>query len=70
MAILEIRDNGVGFDPEQASRMGFGLHSLRERATQGGGRLTIDSAVGKGTALRLEVPLTQVAAQSEPGSRV
>jgi signal transduction histidine kinase len=70
VAMLEIRDNGVGFDPEQASRIGFGLHSLRERATQLGGRLTIDSAVGRGTSLRLEVPLTQVAAQSEPGSRV
>ena len=69
-AFLEIRDNGVGFDPEQASRMGFGLHSLRERATQVGGRLTIDSALGQGTSLRLEVPLTKVAAQSEPGSRV
>jgi signal transduction histidine kinase len=70
MAILEIRDNGVGFDPQELARVGFGLHSLRERATQVGGRLTIDSAVGQGTSLRLEVPLTQVAAQSEPGSRV
>jgi signal transduction histidine kinase len=70
LAVLEINDSGVGFDPEQASRMGFGLHSLRERATQVGGRLTIDSAVGRGTSLRLEVPLTKVAAQSEPGSRV
>jgi signal transduction histidine kinase len=70
LAVLEINDSGVGFDPEQASRMGFGLHSLRERATQVGGRLTIDSAVGQGTSLRLDVPLTQVTGQSEPGSRV
>jgi NarL family two-component system sensor histidine kinase LiaS len=70
LAVLQISDNGVGFDPEQESHIGFGLHSLRERATQVGGRLTIDSVVGQGTSLRLEIPLTKVAAQTEPGSRV
>lgn len=70
MAVLEIRDNGVGFDPKEASRMGFGLHSLHERAAHIGGRLIVDSAAGRGTTLRLEVPLAEVAAQSEPGSRV
>lgn len=79
LAVLEIRDNGVGFDPEQASRVGFGLHSLHERATQLGGRFTIDSESGRGTSLWLAIPLKSVgepgpadavAGQSEPGSRV
>jgi signal transduction histidine kinase len=71
-AVLEIRDNGVGFDIDQASRMGIGLHSLHERAAQLGGKLTIESAAGHGTSLRLAVPLTPdpLPAQSEPGSRV
>jgi signal transduction histidine kinase len=71
-AVLEIRDNGVGFDIDQASRMGIGLHSLHERAAQLGGKLAIESAAGHGTSLRLAVPLTPdpLPAQSEPGSRV
>ena len=76
-AVLEIRDNGVGFDLDQASRMGIGLHSLHERAAQLGGRLIIDSAAGRGTSLRLEMPLkrqlrgplpAEAASRSEPTS--
>ncbi|MGI5224101.1 GAF domain-containing sensor histidine kinase [Actinoallomurus sp. CA-142502] len=53
--LLEIRDDGVGFDPSEASRDGLGLASMRERAESVGGVLTISSS-SSGTVVRLEVP--------------
>jgi signal transduction histidine kinase len=52
---LEIRDDGVGFDPATGSGDGLGLASMRERAASVGGVLTIESS-DSGTVLRLEVP--------------
>ena len=53
--ILEISDDGTGFDPELASG-GLGLASMRERAAAVGGTLRITSAPGAGTLVRLAVP--------------
>lgn len=53
--VLEIRDDGVGFDTGADSRDGLGLASMRERAASVGGTLTIESS-GAGTVVRLEVP--------------
>jgi signal transduction histidine kinase len=53
--ILEIADNGTGFDPELASA-GLGLTSMRERAAAVGGALRISSTPGAGTTVRMEVP--------------
>jgi signal transduction histidine kinase len=55
---LVIRDNGVGFDLEAACRGrigngGMGLTSMRERAEFSGGVFRIDSAVGRGTLIRV-----------------
>ncbi len=55
--ILEIRDNGVGFDLERArSSGGMGLYNMEQRARQIGGRLEISSRPGSGTCIRAEVP--------------
>src|SRR5882762_771570 len=59
---LELRDNGCGFDP-QRKQEGFGLQGMRERAEGMGGRLTIQSAAGKGTAISIVLPVTTA---SEP----
>jgi signal transduction histidine kinase len=53
--ILEVSDNGTGFDPKLASG-GLGLASMRERAAAVGGVLRITSAAGAGTTVRLAVP--------------
>jgi signal transduction histidine kinase len=56
--VLEVTDDGHGFDPsatEEPSRR-LGLASMRERARSVGGRLTVTSAPGTGTTVRLEVP--------------
>jgi signal transduction histidine kinase len=57
-AVIEIGDDGVGFDP-QARSIGarrLGLTSMRERTEALGGRLTISSVAGEGTTVRAEVP--------------
>jgi signal transduction histidine kinase len=56
--VLKVDDDGKGFDPgaaELRSRR-LGLTSMEERARRLRGRLTIDSAPGSGTRVRLEVP--------------
>ena len=53
--VLEVSDDGAGFDPEAPSRR-FGLVSMRDRARAAGGRLTVRSRLGAGTTVRLEVP--------------
>ena len=57
----EIRDDGVGFDVDQAYRRReaghMGLLNLEERAGYIGGRCVIESQVGAGTVVRFDVPL-------------
>jgi signal transduction histidine kinase len=53
---LEIRDDGVGFDPGEEFPGHLGLQSMRERIGGLGGVLRVKSAPGKGTALSAQVP--------------
>jgi PAS domain S-box-containing protein len=53
---LEIRDDGQGFSPETSPR-GLGLASMKERAELSGGRFALETAVGRGTGLRVSWPL-------------
>jgi signal transduction histidine kinase len=57
--ILEVTDDGRGFDPSAADEPSrrLGLASMRERARAVGGRLVVTSTPGAGTTVRLEVPL-------------
>jgi sensor histidine kinase YesM len=60
--ILEVEDDGPGFDPEAApSGTGFGLHSVRERLRALGPPHAIElrSAPGVGTRIRLTLPVDQ-----------
>jgi signal transduction histidine kinase len=50
-----IEDNGRGFSPQTATA-GYGLRSMRDRARLLGGRLEIDSTLGKGTKVTLTLP--------------
>lgn len=62
MLVVQIADDGVGFDPEHRSRSQFprfGLTTMTERAQSIGGRLLLESSPGKGTAVRLELPLEE-----------
>lgn len=54
---LEIQDDGIGFNPESTPKSGgLGLPGMAERVQRIGASLEIESARGKGTHLRLEVP--------------
>jgi PAS domain S-box-containing protein len=61
---LELRDNGCGFNP-QRKHEGFGLQGMRERAEGMGGRLTIQSAAGQGTAISIILPVANAAQLEE-----
>jgi signal transduction histidine kinase len=56
--VVTVRDDGVGFDPDARSIRSrrLGLTSMRERARALGGSLTLQSAPGAGTTVRVEVP--------------
>src|ERR1700687_3767519 len=53
---LEVSDDGVGFDSRESQRGHFGLNTMRERATELGGTLEIDSHLGAGTTVRAMIP--------------
>jgi signal transduction histidine kinase len=53
--VLEVRDNGRGFNPAAGHPGHFGLDSMRSRAAEIGGRLTITSEPGSGTLVRVSV---------------
>jgi len=57
--LLEIRDDGIGFDPAGDFRGHLGLHTMRERIGRLGGTLTIESAAGKGACVQAHVPWTE-----------
>ena len=55
---LEVLDLGQGFDLEtEFPREGLGLISMKERARLAGGEVKITSALGRGTAVSVDVPL-------------
>ena len=55
---LTVRDSGIGFDPEDATRgNGLGLTSIRERLKLVNGELYIDSQSQRGTTILARVPL-------------
>ncbi len=54
---LSIQDDGVGFDPRQASSRGLGLIGIQERVRELEGKVTVTSQPEKGTILEVEVPV-------------
>jgi len=57
MAVLEVVDDGVGFELDSGARSpGMGLQTMRERATEAGGALSILSAPGQGTRIVAQIP--------------
>ena len=68
--VLEVRDDGRGFGASTPS--GIGLESMRERAASLDGMLELKSEPGKGTVVRVHVPmrgLRETLPESERGAR-
>jgi signal transduction histidine kinase len=57
-AVLEVDDDGHGFDPEGGRGGGQGLRNLEARATSLGGTVLVTSAAGEGTSVRVVLPLS------------
>jgi len=55
--ILEVRDNGRGFNPAEPFPGHLGLRSMNERVTRMGGTLTIESVPEQGTYLGVRIPI-------------
>jgi signal transduction histidine kinase len=69
IALLEIEDDGLGFDVAAVNksydkRGSLGMVNLRERTELVNGLLNIDSAPGKGTRIQVYIPLSEEAADS------
>ena len=67
VALLEVEDDGLGFDVEAVNksydkRGSLGMINLRERTELVNGLLNIDSAPGKGTRVQVYIPLSEEAA--------
>lgn len=54
---VSVIDDGVGFQPTQVPRRRYGLVGIRERARLLGGHAIIESTVGQGTRIVVELPL-------------
>ena len=55
--VFEIKDNGLGFDLSMKKRNdSYGLIGMKERAFLLDGNLTITSAIGKGTTVKIIMP--------------
>ena len=52
-----IQDWGIGFEPAKADSGRHGLAGIRERAKVLGGQATIDSTLGGGTRILVEIPI-------------
>jgi two-component system, NarL family, sensor histidine kinase UhpB len=60
--VLTVRDDGCGIDP--AAPPGFGIRGMQERVQGLGGSYTVDSERGRGTAIRISIPLERRPAAS------
>ncbi|NKI72527.1 diguanylate cyclase [Collimonas pratensis] len=56
--LLEVRDNGRGFDASAQKKKSFGLIGIRERALMLGGEVAVFSLPGVGTTIRVSIPIT------------
>ncbi len=63
VVVASVEDDGSGFDVNELKsatpqRKGLGLSTMQERIEMLGGKLQIDSRIGRGTRVRIEVPVS------------
>jgi signal transduction histidine kinase len=54
--VLEVFDDGIGFNTDDVAPGHLGLRTMRERAERAGGAFHIESAIGKGTRVEVRIP--------------
>lgn len=55
--VIEVRDDGIGFDPDQVAPDRSGVSGIKERARLFGGGASIESAPNKGTRITVQLPI-------------
>jgi signal transduction histidine kinase len=65
-----VKDDGVGFNPDQVRGRGLGLTGMQERVMDLGGELMVVSQVSKGTVLSAKIPIPTEATPNEYSSSV
>jgi signal transduction histidine kinase len=62
---LDIQDDGIGFDPQNPSSAerqdsgGYGLQAMQQRVEFIGGAVILESILGQGTTLAIQVPISE-----------
>lgn len=67
-AQIQVRDDGIGFDPERVRPDAHGLSGMRFRVNSHGGEWLVQSAPGQGTLLQARMPLKSAAEAAVPSS--
>lgn len=62
--VVDIKDNGCGFDVHKEGRDGNGLRNMRHRTQELRGQLQLHSAPGQGTHIHVRIPLTSLGRKS------
>ena len=60
-AVVRVRDEGGGFDPQLVQSKGYGLTAMRQRVSDLGGKLCLRTAVGGGTQVSIRIPIDSYA---------
>jgi len=65
--VLEVEDDGRGFDLKTADRGGMGLRTMQERAAAVDGKLKLESVPGKGTKIIATVSINKTSSTINKG---
>ncbi len=57
--LLQLKDDGKGFDTSIVNSNGIGLNNMKKRTELIGGKFYLESKVGTGTKLNIEIPLSK-----------
>ena len=65
---VQIQDDGEGFETSAMRPNSHGLAGMRHRVEAAGGRLTVSSELGKGTAISAVIPLAPISTDKSAGT--
>ena len=67
--LLEVSDDGIGFDPARSRPGHLGLKTMQQRVERLGGSLVVRSTPGNGTCIQALVPLPDATRPGSPRSK-
>lgn len=64
LVTMRISDNGIGFDSQSQSQVGYGLRNMQERIEKIAGRFEVSSNSDGGTEIRVKIPIVHTEEES------